>query len=94
MERSNDILIRDQSGLTFTFLPQLDYGLLPMYAVQLDADVPDRSMSRIRVSIGVFPTKRTKNTCSITLWFTVRIEGNLSNSLPKRLGCVGYWLRI
>lgn len=27
---------------------------------------PDRSISRISVSIGVFPTKRTKNNCSIT----------------------------
>lgn len=68
-------------------------GLLPIYVVQLDVEVPDRSMSLIRVSMGVFPTRRTKNTCSITLWFTVRIEGSLNKSLPRRLGCVGYWPR-
>lgn len=28
--------------------------------------LPDNSISRIRVSIGVLPTKRTKNNCSIT----------------------------
>lgn len=28
--------------------------------------LPDNSMSRMRVSIGVLPTSRTKNNCSIT----------------------------
>lgn len=30
--------------------------------------LPDNSISRMRVSIGVLPTKRTKNNCSITWW--------------------------
>ena len=47
---------------------------------------PDIIMSRIRVSIGVLPTKRTKNNCSITDDDTVLSEGNLRRSLPKRVG--------
>lgn len=46
----------------------------------------------MRVSIGVLPTKRTKNSCSITDEETVRREGSRSRSFPKRLGWLGYWL--
>lgn len=46
----------------------------------------------MRVSIGVLPTKRTKNSCSITDDETVRREGSRSRSFPKRLGWFGYWL--
>lgn len=42
--------------------------------------------------MGVLPTKRTKNSCSITDEETVRREGSRSRSLPKRLGWLGYWL--
>jgi len=54
---------------------------------------PLSSMSRIRVSMGVLPTSRTKNSCSMTWAEMVRSDGNLSNSLPKRVGCPGYCVR-
>ena len=58
---------------------------------ELEADghwnwLPDISMSRIRVSMGVLPTSRTKNNCSITADETVLSDGNRSRSLPKRVG--------
>lgn len=46
----------------------------------------------MRVSIGVLPTKRTKNNCSMTEEETVRREGRRSKSFPKRVGWLGYWL--
>ena len=48
--------------------------------------LPDSSMSLIRVSIGVFPTRRTKKSCSITDEETVRSEGSLRRSLPNLVG--------
>lgn len=36
---------------------------------------PDRSISRISVSIGVLPTKRTKNNCSITYLKKMKLSG-------------------
>jgi len=54
---------------------------------------PLSSMSRMRVSIGVLPTSRTKNSCSMTWAETVRREGSRSSSLPKRVGWAGYWVR-
>ena len=54
---------------------------------------PLSNISRIRVSIGVFPTSLTKNNCSITEALTVRRDGNRRRSLPKRVGWFGYWLR-
>lgn len=50
-------------------------------------------MSRMSVSMGVLPTKRTKKSCSMTDEETVRREGSRRSSLPKRLGWLGYWLR-
>ena len=47
---------------------------------------PDRSMSRMRVSIGVFPTSRTKKSCSMTAEETVLSDGSLSKSFPNRVG--------
>lgn len=47
-------------------------------------------MSLINVSIGVFPTSLTKNNCSITWLDTVRRDGSLRRSLPKRVGWFGY----
>lgn len=41
-----------------------DCHIVEMYG-QLK-ELPESSMSRISVSIGVFPTRRTKNNCSIT----------------------------
>lgn len=47
----------------------------------------------MRVSIGVLPTNRTKNNCSMTDEETVRSEGKRSNNFPNRVGWLGYWLR-
>ena len=54
--------------------------------------LPDNSMSRMRVSIGVLPTSLTKKSCSITEADTVLREGSLSNSLPNLVGWLGYWV--
>lgn len=56
-------------------------------------EFPDSNMSRMRVSIGVFPTRRTKKSCSITDGDTVRREGKRRRSFPKRVGWLGYWFR-
>jgi len=53
---------------------------------------PLSNMSRINVSIGVLPTRRTKNSCSMTCADIVRSDGSRSSSLPKRVGCPGYWV--
>ena len=53
---------------------------------------PDNTMSRIRVSMGVLPTRRAKNSCSITADETVLKLGRRSKSLPKRVGWLGYWV--
>ena len=47
---------------------------------------PDISMSRIKVSMGVFPTKRTKKSCSITVDETVRSDGRRNKSFPNLVG--------
>jgi len=54
---------------------------------------PVNNMFRISVSIGVFPTKRTKKSCSMTWELTVRSEGKRSNNLPNRVGWFGYCVR-
>lgn len=59
----------------------------------LVAVLPLRTMSRINVSMGVLPTSRKKKTCSMTCEDTVRSEGNLKSSLPKRVGWFGYCVR-
>ena len=51
---------------------------------------PDIIISRINVSIGVFPTSLTKNSCSITAEETVRKLGNRSKSFPNLIGWFGY----
>lgn len=56
-------------------------------------DPPLRSMSLIRVSMGVLPTSRTKNSCSITWADTDRSDGSRRRSFPNRVGWLGYWLR-
>lgn len=48
--------------------------------------LPLSSISLISVSIGVFPTSRTKNSCSITCDDTVLSEGNRRSSLPNLVG--------
>lgn len=47
----------------------------------------------MRVSMGVLPTNRTKNNCSMTDEETVRSEGKRSSNFPNRVGWLGYWLR-
>ena len=54
---------------------------------------PDISMSRINVSMGVFPTSRTKKSCSITVDETVRRDGRRNKSFPNRVGWFGYCVR-
>ena len=51
---------------------------------------PDKTISLIRVSMGVFPTKRAKNSCSITADETVLKLGSLKRSLPNLVGWFGY----
>ena len=65
---------------------------------ELEADghwnwLPDMSMSLMRVSIGVLPTSRTKNSCSMTADETVLSDGKRRRSLPKRVGWLGYCVR-
>ncbi len=55
-------------------------------------ELPLSNISLIRVSIGVFPTKRTKNNCSITWELTVLRDGKRSNNLPNLVGWFGYWV--
>ena len=52
--------------------------------------LPERSMSLIKVSMGVFPTSLTKNNCSITEAETVLNEGSRSKSFPNLVGWLGY----
>ena len=64
---------------------------------ELEADghwnwFPDMSMSLIKVSMGVFPTRRTKKSCSMTADDTVRNDGNLNSSFPNLVGWLGYWV--
>ena len=54
--------------------------------------LPERSMSLMRVSMGVFPTSLTKNSCSITEAETVLKEGRRRRSLPNLVGWLGYWV--
>lgn len=79
-----------------TSLPNLKGWKDPFYCIgmygQLKLD-PERSMSRIKVSIGVFPTRRTKKSCSMTGAETIRKEGRRSRRRPKRVGWLGYWFR-
>ena len=55
--------------------------------------VPFKTMSRIRVSIGVLPTNRRKKTCSMTCEDTVLKEGSRKRSLPNLVGWFGYCVR-
>lgn len=73
----------------YVFWSRVSYWRL-MYG-QLNDD-PLKSMSRIRVSIGVLPTSLTKNNCSMTWEETVLREGSLSRSFPNLVGWFGYWV--
>lgn len=52
--------------------------------------LPDSNMSLMSVSIGVFPTNLTKNSCSITAELTVLRLGRRRSSLPNLVGWFGY----
>lgn len=52
--------------------------------------LPFKTMSRIRVSMGVLPTSLRKKTCSMTCEDTVLNEGRRRSSLPNRVGWLGY----
>ena len=54
--------------------------------------LPEMSMSRIKVSMGVLPTSLTKKSCSMTEAETVRREGRRRSSLPNLVGWFGYWV--
>lgn len=41
--------------------------------------------------MGVLPTRRTKNSCSMTGEETMRKDGSRRRSLPNRFGWLGYW---
>ena len=56
-------------------------------------ELPESSMSLIKVSMGVLPTILTKKSCSMTVDETVRRDGSLKRSLPNLVGWFGYWLR-
>lgn len=49
-------------------------------------ELPERSISLIKVSMGVLPTSLTKNSCSITAELTVRKLGNRNNNFPNLVG--------
>ena len=51
--------------------------------------LPVISMSRMSVSIGVLPTRRTKKSCSITAGETVRKDGSRRRSRPNLVGWLG-----
>ena len=55
--------------------------------------LPESSMSLMSVSIGVLPTSRTKNSCSMTEEDTVLRDGSRKSSFPNLVGWLGYWLR-
>ena len=48
--------------------------------------LPFKTISLIKVSMGVLPTNLKKNTCSMTCEDTVLSEGNRKRSLPNRVG--------
>ena len=54
---------------------------------------PDMIMSLINVSIGVFPTSLTKNSCSMTAGDTVLKLGSRSSNFPNLMGWFGYCVR-
>lgn len=53
-------------------------------------ELPESCMSRISVSMGVFPTRRMKKSCEMRLAGTARRAGRRSSRRPKRCGWLGY----
>lgn len=56
-------------------------------------ELPDSCMSRMSVSMGVFPTRRMKKSWEMRLAGTALRAGSRSRSRPKRWGCPGYCMR-
>lgn len=53
-------------------------------------ELPESCMSRISVSMGVFPTRRMKKSCEMRLAGTARSAGRRRSRRPKRWGWLGY----
>lgn len=53
-------------------------------------ELPESCMSRISVSMGVFPTRRMKKSCEMRLAGTARRAGRRRSRRPKRWGWLGY----
>lgn len=53
-------------------------------------ELPESCMSRISVSMGVFPTRRMKKSCEMRLAGTARRAGRRSSRRPNRWGWLGY----
>lgn len=53
-------------------------------------ELPESCMSRISVSMGVFPTRRMKKSCEMRLAGTARRAGRRKSRRPKRWGWLGY----
>lgn len=56
-------------------------------------ELPDSCMSRMSVSMGVFPTRRMKKSWEMRLAGTALRAGSRRRSRPKRWGCPGYCMR-
>lgn len=56
-------------------------------------ELPESCMSRISVSMGVFPTRRMKKSCEMRLAGTARKAGRRRSRRPKRWGWLGYCIR-
>jgi hypothetical protein len=67
-----------------------DVGILAFETVPLGIVLLVNNISRIRDSIGVLPTKRTKKISLITCELTNFNAGRRRSNLPKRFICEGY----
>lgn len=71
-----DPVVRPQPGGTARVYCPGTYGQL--------MELPESCMSRISVSMGVFPTSRMKKSCEMRLAGTARRAGRRSSRRPKR----------
>ena len=88
-------VLKVDAGDQGTFEIGTDVGEFP-FDKRLGEDVlllPFKTISLIKVSMGVLPTNLKKKTCSMTCEDTVLSEGNRKRSLPNRVGWLGYWVR-
>jgi hypothetical protein len=81
-------VLKVDAGDQGTFEIGTDVGGVP-FDKRLGEDVlllPFKTISLIKVSMGVLPTNLKKKTCSMTCEDTVLSEGNRKRSLPNRVG--------